>query len=75
MTGEKVGGAGVIPGLSSDAGGIRNDDIFAEAARKEIGVGVIGTPFVSDTIDCASVIANIADEFRDGVLSSDFFRR
>ena len=50
--------AGIEPLLRAGAGAGVDDDVFGERVGDEIGVSVVGAPFVSDAVNCAVSVAN-----------------
>jgi len=50
--------AGIEPLLSAGAKAGVDKDVFGEGVGNEIGIGVIGAPFVSDAVDGAVGVAN-----------------
>src|SRR5215212_9596083 len=64
MAAEAIGAAGVVPLLGPRTGGGGDDDIFRDRVREEVGIGVVGPPFVCHTVSGAVGVADEEASFK-----------
>src|SRR5439155_26368836 len=63
MAAQAIERAGIEPLLSATAAGGADSDIFSQSVGDDVGISIIGAPFIGDAIDCAIGIAHEEPSF------------